>query len=977
MGEKTTDEEVKLIENAAEYISEHGLDHFDKEKYREAIRLLRLVRHYDMFDELQSVRTKYIQVFPLSKDELNEWYDDLVELDENEEKWKLLSDFFEDNIVDNKSTWFYSLYVQFATDMFNKGQKDANGNLVYTRGDVDLILDDALQKTAYDFQKSHILWDQFYEFHSRLEAKDVIFLKNHFLERLKVPHKFLDQTFEQYSSFVSENFNDRYQQEMKQANVVYAQTQKQQWDIESWELKRSSYVELSQYFVEYLGFLLSKPKKQRKIEHINSLFENAIQESQDNSFITVWVKYIHALYEFEVPNDSITVITERFIKHHPNSSAAYAEFYQNLPAIPDSESISLRSSRVKRRVDSLGILNNIAYDQWQSLICSYLAFLSKLFALDSEKFAETFLIHIESYFKEAIQKCNDVYHSVERLCILYEEQIGEIDAAKDHLRQLTEKFGSEAENWLLSHNFEKIYGDYNTASKVLSAAISRAGLLDWPERIFQEALSYERVYGTVESYRRIVVRIDKKAAEIRSLRQNAMEGERLETSEKEQISEEPEKRKAEESFHDDESSEHKKRKLGTHRDREHLTILVKNLPLGTNEQQITNFFKDCGSLKDHHLVEKDDQIHAKIELTDEQAVLRALTKDHKRFHGSEIRVLKAFQTTVWVTNFPPSYDSEAIKSLFSRVGEVANVRFPSLKFNSLRRFCYVEFLESKDASKSVNELNKKDLDGYELIVKISDPESKVARTGAVEEKRELFVSKLDFYKVTSEKVKQLFQRYGTVERVNLPLSKSNKDQGRKHDGYGFVTFSTPEEAEAALELNLVALEGRAIEVSISKKKSERVQRKENSALNTYRSANNVIALLKVPDTINGNQLERVCSEAGAVENVILEPEYGGAIVEFKDASETGQAALKLDGKALGNYTFQVGTVQDLRGNNIKIQPTASRPMIPSTLRRKKAFQKTQGPSKTEKESANRKVDGISAPTGRSNEDFRAILLGKK
>ncbi|ODQ56791.1 hypothetical protein WICANDRAFT_81621 [Wickerhamomyces anomalus NRRL Y-366-8] len=969
-------DQVKVFEKIELLAGECGPRQFNKEKHIELIQLLRSVKD-DMSTELQRAREQYQLLFALTSTDLMEWFNDLMDLEDDFEKWDSLKRFFELNVDDNKTSWFYSMYLQFITQAYTTPTKDENGNQLYTLDMVNLIFDEALQNTKYDFQNSHLVWNKFYNFYQDLNLMGFNIMKNHFLEILRIPHKNLDETFSSYSSFITKYANDHYQQEMKQATQIHSQTQKLQWDIESWELKKTSYSEPHQYWIDYMNFLASKPKKHRKIEQVNAVFERAIGESQDALFISVWLRYTHILYDFQVSDDIIHTTTKRFIKHFPSSCFPYAEFFKNVSNLPELKESIDQYYEIMVRVDALHLMESIEYDEWKVLASSVLICEYNFIKKGDDGITQSLLVDLDVFFDRAVDGCKDVYHSVERLCVLIQESLDQIEAARNYLRRITDKFGSEAENWLISHNFEKKHGTYETASKVLYAAVTRSETLDWPERIFEEALIYEQVYGTIKSYRQLQARIDKKSSDISALRQQALEDQSSEVVEDVIKVEEPEKRKAEEDLEENVTDDHKKRKTEIHRDREHLTVSIKGLPLDTTEQQIIKFFKDCGEVKSHHLVETDNQLHAKVEFADEQSVLRALTKDHKRFHGSQIRVQKAFQTTVWVTNYPPSYTSESIKSLFSTIGQVASVRLPSLKFNTQRRFCYVEFLESKDAIKSVEELNKKDLEGYEIVVKISDPESKTSRTGAVEEKREVYVRKLDFFKVTSEKVKQLFLKYGTVERVNLPLSKINEQQGKKHDGYGFVTFSTSEEAQAALELNLVTLEGRVIEVSISQKKSERVQRKENNAFKDYQSADNVIALLNVPDTINSSRIKDICSEAGHVENVLLEPEHNGAIVEFKDASDAGKASLRLDGKTIGDYTFQVGSVKDLRNGNIKESSAKSTlPMVPSSLRRKQAFSKSNiVKAKTSPDSSGNGEE--KKITGRSNDDFRALLFGKK
>lgn len=55
------------------------------------------------------------------------------------------------------------------------------------------------------------------------------------------------------------------------------------------------------------------------------------------------------------------------------------------------------------------------------------------------------------------------------------------------------------------------------------------------------------------------------------------------------------------------------------------------------------------------------------------SVPAALTKDKKRIHDEEVAVHLAWQSTLYVTNFPERVDDESIRELF---GKASNVSTP-------------------------------------------------------------------------------------------------------------------------------------------------------------------------------------------------------------------------------------------------------------------------------------------------------------
>ena len=81
----------------------------------------------------------------------------------------------------------------------------------------------------------------------------------------------------------------------------------------------------------------------------------------------------------------------------------------------------------------------------------------------------------------------------------------------------------------------------------------------------------------------------------------------------------------------------------------------------------------------------------------------------------------------------------------------------------------------------------------------------------------LFVGNLSF-NTTENDLQDAFAAHGTVVETNLMMDRMS---GRPR-GFGFVTMSTPEEAQKAIEaLNGAELDGRALTVNIARPREER------------------------------------------------------------------------------------------------------------------------------------------------------------
>ena len=81
----------------------------------------------------------------------------------------------------------------------------------------------------------------------------------------------------------------------------------------------------------------------------------------------------------------------------------------------------------------------------------------------------------------------------------------------------------------------------------------------------------------------------------------------------------------------------------------------------------------------------------------------------------------------------------------------------------------------------------------------------------------LFVGNLSF-NTTENDLQDTFAAHGNVLEANLMMDRMS---GRPR-GFGFVTMSTPEEAQAAIEaLNGKSIDGRALTVNVAKPREER------------------------------------------------------------------------------------------------------------------------------------------------------------
>ncbi|KAL9122468.1 MAG: hypothetical protein Q9187_000978 [Circinaria calcarea] len=409
------------------------------------------------------------------------------------------------------------------------------------------------------------------------------------------------------------------------------------------------------------------------------------------------------------------------------------------------------------------------------------------------------------------------------------------------------------------------------------------------------------------------------------------------------------------------------------RDRENATVIVKSLPPQTTETRVRQYFRDvntltlnvistmvliglqCGTINSLKISLDNDgsSATATIEFDSKEDVLTAQTRDMKIFDGHSINVQVGSGSTLFVTNFPKTADEAYIREKFSQYmgltrnqyGEIVDVRFPSLKFNNARRFCYLQF-KSPSQAQAATELDGKKIDGkLTLLAKISDPTHKQERSGPLAEGREIYVSNVDWISTEGE-IREVFSKYGKVESVRVPRNLAGKSKG-----IAFVVFSNRNEANAALELNLTKFKSRLLNVSVSTAKpTTRTTTVFNptSPLSTSTSpqpepaasngtvhhspilpstvsqppssdhptreeiSSRTFALFNIPDTVNSDRIRALVEPYGAVVKITLRHDHRGAIIEFADLAGAGKAALGLDGYEISpGRKIGVGTVGEM------------------------------------------------------------------
>ncbi|KAG6494523.1 28 kDa ribonucleoprotein, chloroplastic-like [Zingiber officinale] len=176
------------------------------------------------------------------------------------------------------------------------------------------------------------------------------------------------------------------------------------------------------------------------------------------------------------------------------------------------------------------------------------------------------------------------------------------------------------------------------------------------------------------------------------------------------------------------------------------------------------------------------------------------------------------------------------------------------------------------------------------------------------EEAKLYVGNLP-YDVDSEGLAQLFEKAGVVEVAEVIYNRQT-DQSR---GFGFVTMSTVEEADKAVELlHRFEINGRLLTVNKASPRGTRVERTPR----TFEPSSLRIYVGNLPWQVDDARLEQIFSEHGKVveARVLYDRESGRSrgfgFVKMESQAEMEDAIAALDGQSLDGRAIRVNVAEE-------------------------------------------------------------------
>ncbi|KAM6899689.1 polyadenylate-binding protein 1A isoform 2-T2 [Xenentodon cancila] len=271
-------------------------------------------------------------------------------------------------------------------------------------------------------------------------------------------------------------------------------------------------------------------------------------------------------------------------------------------------------------------------------------------------------------------------------------------------------------------------------------------------------------------------------------------------------------------------------------------IFIKNLDKSIDNKALYDTFSAFGNILSCKVVCDDNGskgygfVHFETQDAAERAIEKMngmLLNDRKVFVGrfksrkereAELGARAKEFTNVYIKNFGDDMDDEKLRELFRNA---MSIRVMTDENGKSRGFGFVSFERHEDAQKAVDEMNGKDLNGKPIYV--GRAQKKVERQTELKRKFEqmkqdrmtryqgvnLYVKNLDDG-IDDERLRKEFSPFGTITSAKVMM------EGGRSKGFGFVCFSSPEEAtKAVTEMNGRIVATKPLYVALAQRKEER------------------------------------------------------------------------------------------------------------------------------------------------------------
>ncbi|KAJ2854740.1 Splicing factor [Coemansia erecta] len=754
--------ELEALNNLEEFMG--GLpEKLDKTPYDYStyIRWIELLREVGDIESMRVARMTMSSKLAVPEDVWMEWVED--ERTQQPDgfgdaaKIRRLKDLFDNAVQEYMSPSMWQKYIDFAKELEDSEHDNVRAAASEVFGHSDFVLDtleQAVAATKAYYSGSQAIWLQ-YKSHLENcianaednESDQNIFvgkLQDAFLKRLGQPHAEIEETFDMYSGFVTNNLADsEYESQMVYATGIVGDTRIKCAKRESLEGNVEASGGSWYSFSLYIGKLSGE--KQADMQEISCLFERALIHNY--CFPGVWDEYITAIACSPDASGDALRVAGRAIRNCPWSGKLWAQLlsltyachgYQHAANIYN---IAIATHALEH---SMFEFSNIALSMVNAGRQEYQA--SESESADAELLLGICSGCIETAYELDISTADPILR-LERCCTFI---TANLLCNEDETRKLWTRICKARRNcteaWILSAEFEQMHGSISNARGVYHHAAQRK--LDNPERLFDAWLMFEHIFGDqtavskAEHFINTQRHLIRKRAERSTANGVADHYAVPQTGDNEIVAAGASLKRTHSAASQDSTQQPETLKdvVDTTCSRNNTeaaackTVFVSNLPMSYKETQLVEFLGGTGCVENVELLKNKDgsfRGQARAELKSTDALISTLDKNGFRLDNQRvsIHIFKqhyqgAHQVSVTVKGFSQETGNKKIETIAKEAGGFVRIRR-----NQKGDVAHVVMKSMDDAVRAVSELNGRVVDGSTLEANIPDiPEANVAPT---------------------------------------------------------------------------------------------------------------------------------------------------------------------------------------------------------------------------------------------------------
>ncbi|KAG0028785.1 Protein phosphatase PP2A regulatory subunit B [Podila clonocystis] len=284
-------------------------------------------------------------------------------------------------------------------------------------------------------------------------------------------------------------------------------------------------------------------------------------------------------------------------------------------------------------------------------------------------------------------------------------------------------------------------------------------------------------------------------------------------------------------------------------------IFIKNLDASIDNKALHDTFSAFGNILSCKVATEDGVskgygfVHYETHEAAENAIKHVngmLLNDKKVYVGhhiarkerqSKVEEMKSKFTNVYVKNLDTEATQDEVEALFTKFGPITSCVVSTDESGRSKGFGFINFESHEDAKRAVDELHDADFKGKTLFVtraqKKGEREEELKKQYEQQKMEKLnkyqgvnlYVKNLDD-EIDDERLRQEFSVYGVITSAKVMLEEKAAGEGEDvkgvSKGFGFVCFSSPDEAtKAVTEMNGRMLGSKPIYVALAQRKEVR------------------------------------------------------------------------------------------------------------------------------------------------------------